>query len=442
MDQDVVHLHLEHRVVQRLLGRFTAQGFVHHDLSRACLARRRTPSPASSCSAGSASTARGRPGCTRSWSRSPPAGSSSASGRRRSSPTAGKRRRRPSTCSKTPCCRRARRTIDPVIQAKLREAAARDIAELLPHLSQRARELAEGARIALAKRAEQEATAMRTILEEQKKRVAETAGEVQRPAAPARLQRRRAAPARIEQAALGQAAPRDRPGAGHRARAHPGDLRGQSPAHRAGRAGLSLAGDGVERHGQRPGTAARIKNGSATSSRSAWSSRRRRWPPRRRSRQEHHPRPHPLPRPASRRSRSRARTTLSPRSRDFPRFCHAGPRLGAGRPGRNGRGRTRSPTRWRSRSPSTTRRSARPTPSPSSTRPGRRPPLAHARSSVSSSASTSTTSPSDRRTTAGRPAPRPASSGSCARRRSRSACSRTARTCGSSTPRAARPRAT
>ncbi|MGH9525101.1 MAG: DISARM system SNF2-like helicase DrmD, partial [Terriglobales bacterium] len=34
----VVQLHLEHRVVQRLLGRFRAQGFVHHDLSRACVA--------------------------------------------------------------------------------------------------------------------------------------------------------------------------------------------------------------------------------------------------------------------------------------------------------------------------------------------------------------------------------------------------------------------
>ena len=38
MDEGVVHLHLEHRMVQRLLGRFTAQGFVHHDLSRACFA--------------------------------------------------------------------------------------------------------------------------------------------------------------------------------------------------------------------------------------------------------------------------------------------------------------------------------------------------------------------------------------------------------------------
>src|SRR5207249_3689199 len=39
LDDEVVHLHLEHRIVQRLLGRFTAQGFVLHDLSRACLAQ-------------------------------------------------------------------------------------------------------------------------------------------------------------------------------------------------------------------------------------------------------------------------------------------------------------------------------------------------------------------------------------------------------------------
>ncbi len=34
-----MHLHLEQRVAQRLLGRFRSQGFVHHDLSRACLAQ-------------------------------------------------------------------------------------------------------------------------------------------------------------------------------------------------------------------------------------------------------------------------------------------------------------------------------------------------------------------------------------------------------------------
>lgn len=36
---EVVQLHLEQRVVQRLLGRLLSQGFVHHDLSRACLAQ-------------------------------------------------------------------------------------------------------------------------------------------------------------------------------------------------------------------------------------------------------------------------------------------------------------------------------------------------------------------------------------------------------------------
>ncbi len=36
LDESKVHLHLEHRLVQRLLGRFLAQGFLHADLSRAC----------------------------------------------------------------------------------------------------------------------------------------------------------------------------------------------------------------------------------------------------------------------------------------------------------------------------------------------------------------------------------------------------------------------
>lgn len=37
LDGEVVHLHLEHRVVRRLLGRFISQGFLHHELSRACI---------------------------------------------------------------------------------------------------------------------------------------------------------------------------------------------------------------------------------------------------------------------------------------------------------------------------------------------------------------------------------------------------------------------
>ncbi|EKU96517.1 DNA/RNA helicase, superfamily II, SNF2 family [Leptolyngbya sp. PCC 7375] len=37
LDGEAVHLHLEQRLVQRLLGRFLAQGFVHDDLTRACV---------------------------------------------------------------------------------------------------------------------------------------------------------------------------------------------------------------------------------------------------------------------------------------------------------------------------------------------------------------------------------------------------------------------
>ena len=45
LDADAVHLHLEHRVVKRLLGRFLAQGFVHDDLSRACVGQTRDAVP-------------------------------------------------------------------------------------------------------------------------------------------------------------------------------------------------------------------------------------------------------------------------------------------------------------------------------------------------------------------------------------------------------------
>ncbi len=45
LDAQTVHLHLEHRFVQRLLGRFKSQGFVHHDLARACIGVTNDPVP-------------------------------------------------------------------------------------------------------------------------------------------------------------------------------------------------------------------------------------------------------------------------------------------------------------------------------------------------------------------------------------------------------------
>jgi len=45
IDEETVQLHLQHRIVQRLLGRFMTQGFVHYDLSRACLAQTKDAIP-------------------------------------------------------------------------------------------------------------------------------------------------------------------------------------------------------------------------------------------------------------------------------------------------------------------------------------------------------------------------------------------------------------
>jgi superfamily II DNA or RNA helicase len=181
MEKDVVHLHLEHRVVQRLLGRFTAQGFVHHDLSRACLSQSRDTI--------SRVILMGRlclygPRAARLHEELVPVTA------RWIEPSLRK-------AALSPYGREAElKTLDllesallptnlpgvnTVIETKLRHAAARDVEELLPYLIQRGRELGEGARIALAKRADQEATAMKTILDEQKKRLADTAARYKDP---------------------------------------------------------------------------------------------------------------------------------------------------------------------------------------------------------------------------------------------------------------------
>jgi len=175
MDQDVVHLHLEHRVVQRLLGRFTAQGFVNHDLSRACLAHSKDAIPrvilmGRLCLYGprAARLHEELVPITARWSE--------LSQRKNGlSPYGREAELKTLDLLETALLPTGAKAVDPVIQEKLRIAAASDIAELLPYLEKRGEELAEGACMLLARRADQEATAMRTILEEQKKRVAETA---------------------------------------------------------------------------------------------------------------------------------------------------------------------------------------------------------------------------------------------------------------------------
>ncbi len=106
LDADVVHLHLEQRVVQRLLGRFLAQGFVHDDLSRACVGQSKTRCRAWCCWAGCRSTVRAPRACTTRWWPWPRAGRHPRRAPGRSSPTPPRPRRTRSTCCAVRCTAR------------------------------------------------------------------------------------------------------------------------------------------------------------------------------------------------------------------------------------------------------------------------------------------------------------------------------------------------
>jgi hypothetical protein len=57
------------------------------------------------------------------------------------------------------------------VESKLQSVAPQDVAELLPHLQQRAATVADAAKALLAARGKQEADAMRAILADQRKRI-------------------------------------------------------------------------------------------------------------------------------------------------------------------------------------------------------------------------------------------------------------------------------
>jgi superfamily II DNA or RNA helicase len=178
MDDDVVHLHLEHRVVQRLLGRFRSQGFIHHDLSRACLAQTTGAIPrvillGRLCLYG--------PRAARLHEVIVPVTARWVElSQRKGQPLKPFKEDQVAESKTLDLLEEAllpagHPNVNNVIQEKLRNAAPEDIRQLLPHLQERGQRLAEEARVALDKRATQEADAMKKILEQQKRRVSETA---------------------------------------------------------------------------------------------------------------------------------------------------------------------------------------------------------------------------------------------------------------------------
>ena len=171
---EVVHLHLEQRVVQRLLGRFSAQGFVHHDLSRACFAQATDSIPRvvllgrlALYGNGAARLHEELIPVTARWVdpniRKGPL-----------SPYAKDAETKTMNLLDDSLLNAAGIKLTPEVIAQLQAAAAKDIHELLPHLQTRGEEYAADAEKKLAARGVAESTAMREILETQRKHISDT----------------------------------------------------------------------------------------------------------------------------------------------------------------------------------------------------------------------------------------------------------------------------
>jgi superfamily II DNA or RNA helicase len=173
MTEDTVHLHLEHPVVKRLLGRFVAQGFVLEDLSRSCFAQttdaiRRVVLLGRLClyGAGAARLHEQLISVSARW----------LDTENRKGPL-------------EPFARVAEeKTLDllekalakgvqpnnPTILAKLQASGPRDVGELLVHLEERGKAIAADARAKLVSRGAEEARKMEEILRAQQKRIETT----------------------------------------------------------------------------------------------------------------------------------------------------------------------------------------------------------------------------------------------------------------------------
>ena len=176
LGENVVHLHLQHRVAQRLLGRFIAQGLIHHDLSKACL----TTAP----DAVPRVILLGRlavygPRAARLHEEIVPVTARwvEPSQRKAALTPYGRTTEQAALASlQASLDNVGRHSIPEEVRARLAASAQSDIADLLPHLQRRGGELLEQAKARLSDRAEAESRSMIELLEGQHRRIADAVG--------------------------------------------------------------------------------------------------------------------------------------------------------------------------------------------------------------------------------------------------------------------------
>ncbi len=173
LDGDVVHLHLEHRVVQRLLGRFLAQGFLHDELTRACVCLTHDPMP-KVIALGRLSLYGER--ATRlhdeviavaaEWS------DSASRGRKKLQPLGEGEKDNVLELLEHSLASPHLLQVAEAVKEHLKKGAAQDVTELIPHLERRANLLAQRAEKKLTERGRKEALEMKKILSEQQTQIA------------------------------------------------------------------------------------------------------------------------------------------------------------------------------------------------------------------------------------------------------------------------------
>ena len=169
LTDDTVHLHLEQRMAQRLLARFRAQGFVHHDLSRACLVQAGDSIPrvillGRVCLYGRRAE--------RLHEILTPVAARWIEPSRRAGPLkAYAAEAEARTLERLESALQDAHAPSETIHRRLLETASQDITDLLPQLEERADQVARSAADALRDRGESEAQQLRVTLERQRQRV-------------------------------------------------------------------------------------------------------------------------------------------------------------------------------------------------------------------------------------------------------------------------------
>ena len=173
LGDNAVQLHLEHRVARRLLGRFTAQGLIHHDLTKACLAV--APDAIPRVVLLGRLAIYGQRAARLHEEIVPVTARWIEPERRQASLEPYGRAGEQTTLSTLQMAldSAGQVSISDRIQHRLSASAQADIADLLPHLERRATEHAEFAQQRLAERSSTEQTSMIELLQRQRKRIAE-----------------------------------------------------------------------------------------------------------------------------------------------------------------------------------------------------------------------------------------------------------------------------